>query len=363
MKIAIVHDWITNLGGAEKVLLKLHEIFPDAPIYTLVYDKKNMEKYFKGIEIRTSFIQKIPFGVKKYRYFLPLMPLAIEQFNLKEYDIVISSSSCCAKGINISTETTHICYCHTPMRYAWDMYWEYNQGNIIKKYIIAKMMQKLRIWDYITSSRVDMYIANSQNVAKRIKKHYNREAEVIYPAIDNIYYAKNDKQNKKTEYYLLVTRFVKYKKVNIIIEAFNELNIPLLVVGKGPEKNKIKKIAKKNITFKQDLKIEELKKCYEECKAFVFMAEEDFGMVMAEAEACGKPIIAYYKGGASEIVEENKTGILVKEQTKEALKKAIIEMESKYEKFDANEIRKKAQIFNEENFKKRMKEIIKGISK
>lgn len=356
-KIAIVHDWLTNFGGAEKVVLKLHEMFPEAPIYTLVYNKKIMEKYFKGIDIRTSFIQKMPFGVKMYKSYLPLMPLAIEQFDLSEYDIIISSSWCVAKGVNVKADTKHICYCHTPMRYAWDLYHEYNKGNIIKRSIIAQMMHKLRMWDYISSNRVDYFIANSKNIANRINKHYRREAEVIYPPIDNFFFENVKSETNDNGYYLLITRLVPYKKADLIVEAFNELGLPLVVIGNGPEKEKIVKSAKSNITFKQDLTDEEVKSHYDNCKAFIFMAEEDFGMVMAEAEACGKPVIAYSKGGAAEIVTEE-TGILVNEQTKEALKEAVLKMEKSYKNFDSNKIRKEAEKFNEKNFIEKIKRIV-----
>ena len=360
MKIAIIHDWIVSYGGGEKVVLALHNMFPEAPIYTSVYNKKKMEKYFKGIDIRTSFIQKLPFGISKYRYYLPLMPLAFEQFDLSDYDLIISSSSCCAKGVNVNANSTHICYCHTPMRYAWDMYNKYNQGNIIKKIIVAKQMNKLRQWDYITSNRVDKFIANSEYVKRRIEKHYRKEAVVINPPIDNEFYiSNNNERDYKDSYYLLVSRMVSYKKIDIIIEAFNELKLPLIIVGDGSEERKLKKIAKENITIIKNIPQKELKKLYDECKAYVFMAEEDFGMTMAEAQACGKPVIAYYKGGASEIVENGVTGILVKEQTKENLKDSIVEMEKNYSKFQSKIIREKAEKFKETNFIEKINKIIK----
>ena len=357
MKVAIIHDWIVNYGGAEKVLLEIHKIFPEAPIYTLVYNKKRMGKYFKGIDIRTSLVQKLPFGISKYRYYLPLMPMAFEQFDLSEYDLIISTSSCCAKGVNVNANSTHICYCHTPMRYAWDMYNKYNTGNILKKFIIAKQISKLRIWDCVSSNRVDYFIANSEYVKKRIEKHYRREARVINPPIDEMYYKKG-KKTGENGYYLAVSRMVKYKKMDLIVEAFNELNLPLIVVGDGPERNKVKRIAKKNIEFKEEISQKQLKELYDNCKAFVFMAEEDFGMVMAEAEACGKPVIAYYKGGASEIVENEKSGLFVEKQTKESLIEKVKLMEKIYKKFDEDEIREYAKKFNANNFREQIKNAI-----
>ena len=303
--------------------------------------------------------QKLPFGITKYRYYLPLMPIAFEQFDLSNYDLIISSSSCCTKGVNVNANSMHICYCHTPMRYAWDIYNEYNKGNLIKKIILAKQFNKLRQWDYITSNRVDTFIANSEYVKKRIEKHYRRKAIVINPPIDNDFYVANsNNEDYKNSYYLLVSRMVPYKKIDLIIETFNELKLPLIVVGDGYEETKLKKLAKENIQFKQNVSQTELKKIYDKCKAFVFMAEEDFGMVMAEAQACGKPVIAYYKGGASEIVEDRVTGLLVDEQSKEALKETVIQMEKLYPKFESELIRKKAEKFKEINFIKKINEII-----
>lgn len=359
MKVAIIHDWITNFGGAERIVLELHKLFPEAPIYTSIYDEKRMKQYFKGVDIRTSFIQKLPFAVKNYRYYLPLMPIAFEQFDLNEYDLVISSSSCCAKGVNVSAKTLHICYCHTPMRYTWDMYNEYCKGNFVKKIIISSQIHKIRQWDRLSADRVDYFLANSNYVANRINKHYRRDAKVIYPAVNKQFYAKkiNDtKEDKKS--YLIVARLVPYKKVNTVIETFDELGLPLKVVGDGPEKKKLIKMANSNINFLENLSEDKLMKEYQECRAFVFMAEEDFGMVMAEAQAMGKPVIAYKSGGASEIIIDGKTGILFKEQNNESLKCAVLQMEKCYEKFKPEEIRMNAQKFNEENFLKEIQKFI-----
>lgn len=239
IKVAIIHDWIVSLGGGEKVILKIHEMFPDAPIYTSIYNEKKMGKYFKGIKIYTSFLQHIPFSKTKHRYFLPLMPLAFEQFDLNDYDLVISSSSCCAKGVNVNANSVHICYCHTPMRYAWDMYNMYNNGNIIKKIIIAKQMHKLRQWDYISSNRVDYFISNSENVKNRINKHYRRSAKVIYPPIDKEFYEDFDSAKYECKNYLLITRLVPYKKARLVVEVFNELRITTNCCRRWTRKEKV----------------------------------------------------------------------------------------------------------------------------
>lgn len=358
MKVAIIHDWLVGFGGGESIVLKLLKIFPDATVYTSVYDEHSMGQYFDKVEVKTSFIQKLPFGISKYRYYLPLMPLAFEQFNLKDYDLVISSSSCCAKGVNVNANSIHFCYCHTPMRYAWDMYNEYNsKGNILKKAFISTQLHKLRQWDYISANRVDYFIANSRYIANRIKKHYRRDAVVIYPGINDEFY--NLPILEKSEnFYLLVTRLVDYKKVDIIVKTFNKLGKQLIIVGDGPERKKLEKMAKKNITFKGTLKENELKSLYQKCRAFVFMAEEDFGMVMAEAQAVGKPVIAYKKGGASEIVINNLTGLLIDEQTELALEEAVNKMERIYTKYDSQKIRETARKFSEENFFKEIKNYI-----
>lgn len=357
MKVAIVHDWLTSFGGGECVVLKLHKLFPEAPIYTTVYNKKELNKYFKNIEIKTSFIQKLPFGVKKYRYFLPLMPRAFEEFDLNEYDIVISSSSCCAKGVNVNANTLHFCYCHTPMRYAWDMYNQYNNFKGIKKWIISKQMYKLRQWDYISSNRVDYFISNSHNVANRIKKHYRRDSEVIYPGINNKFFEK-DLEKNKDGYYLVVSRLVKYKDIEIIIKTFNELNLPLVIVGGGPEEKELKRMAKENIQFAGFIDDEEIYNIYQKCKAFVYSAEEDFGMVMAEAQAMGKPVIAFNKGGACEIVKNDITGILFDEPKVENLKKAVLKLENEFEKFKPEQIRESARKFSEDEFYRKIKDYI-----
>lgn len=382
MKVAFVHDCLTTFGGAERVLLKLHELYPEAPIYTLMYDKKKMDKYFSGIEIRTSYLQTVYNIIHNYKILLPFMPRAIEEFDLSGFDLVISSSYICAKGVNLNADTTHICYCHTPMRYAWDLYFQYNNSkNIFKRYIISKLMHELRIWDRISADRVDYFIANSKNVANRIKKHYKADAKVIYPPIKNVFYnckdnesgkdvledAEIDAENKITinetkigDYYLAVSRLVEYKKMDIIIDAFNENKKKLIVVGSGPEEKKLRKKAKSNIKFIKGINDEELANYYKHCKAFVFMAEEDFGMVMAEAEASGRPVIAYGKGGAKEMVN-SKTGILIDNQDKDSLNEAIEVMEEKYLEYDANRIKEFAKRFSEETFLNDMKKFISEV--
>lgn len=356
MKVAIVHDWLTNMGGAERIIKIFHELFPDAPIYTLVYDKESMPDEFKNMDVRVSFLQQIPFGKKKYQSLLPFMPTAIEQFDLSGYDLVISSSTCCAKGVLTRTDTLHICYCNTPMRYGWDFYHEYIKGkNRLSKLLIAFAMNYIRLWDRLSADRVDYFIANSNNVKKRIKKHYRRESVVIYPPVDTQFYTPSDEDD---DYYLIVSRLVPYKRIDLAIEVFNDLGLPLVIIGEGTEFSKYINIAKDNILFLGRLSDEEVREHYRRCKAFVFPGEEDFGITPVEAQSCGRPVIAYGRGGALETVVEGKTGLFFHEQSKEALKKAILDFEKSFNNYDKQIIRNHALNFGIDRFKKEFIEFI-----
>jgi glycosyltransferase involved in cell wall biosynthesis len=356
MKLAIVHDWLTNMGGAERIIRIFHELFPDAPIYTMVHDKENMPKDFKEMDIRTSFIQKMPFGVKKYQSYLPLMPVAVEQFDLSDYDVVISSSTSCAKGVITRSDTVHICYCNTPMRYAWDMYHDYiKDKNVVTKYTIAFLMNYIRLWDRISADRVDYYIANSKNVANRIKKHYKRESEVIYPPVNTDYYTPGDKVE---DFYLVVSRLVPYKRIDLVVEAFNKLGFPLKIIGDGSEFKRLRSMAKSNIKFLGRLSDEEVREHYRKCKAFIFPGEEDFGITPVETQACGRPVIAYGKGGTLETVIDDQTGVFFKEQTVEAIINAVKYFEKNIFKFDSSIIRQNALNFSKNVFKQKIKEFV-----
>lgn len=356
MKVAIVHDWLTNMGGAERIIRILHELFPDAPIYTLVYNKKNMPEDFKKMDIRTSFIQKMPLGIKKYQSYLPLMPIAVEQFDLREYDIVISSSTACAKGVVTRSDTMHICYCNTPMRYAWDMYHNYIEGkNKLTKGIIAILMNYIRLWDKVSADRVDYYIGNSSYVASRIKKHYRRESEVIYPPVNTDYYTP---KGQVRDYYLVVSRLVPYKRVDLVVDAFNSLGLPLKVIGSGSELDKLKSIAKSNIEFLGRLSDEKVREYYRACKAFIFPGEEDFGITPVEVQACGRPVVAYGKGGALETVVQGETGIFFYNQNTGNLIEAVKKFENNADEFCIDNIRKNALTFSEDTFKEKIKNFV-----
>lgn len=360
MKIALIHDWLVTLAGAEKVLEAICEIYP-APVFTLVADRKKLKgSVFEKAEILTSFIQKLPRAKKKYRNYLPLFPLAIEQFDLSDYDVIISSNTCVAKGVLTKAAQLHICYCHTPVRYAWDLYHQYLKETGLNKGIkgaIAKLiLHYIRIWDYSTANRANYFIANSKWVAGRIKKIYGRDATVIYPPVD---VDKFELQVDKEDFYLTASRMVPYKKIDLIIEAFSQmLDKKLVIIGDGPDFKKVKSKAGKNVELLGYQPFEVLKDYMQRAKAFIFAAEEDFGIAPVEAQACGTPVIAYGKGGATETVVDGKTGIFFSEQTAESITEAVRHFEKMEDKFDPTSIRQNAERFSKERFKKEFKEFV-----
>lgn len=352
MKIAIAHDWLTNMGGAEKVVINFTELYPEAPVYTTVYNGKNLDSSLKNINVKTTFLQKIKGVNKKHQSLLPLMPLAWEQLDFNEYDVVLSSSSSCAKGVVTSPDTMHVCYCHTPMRYAWEFYNEYMEREkigFLKRKLIPIIMNYIRIWDVTSANRVDYFIANSENVAKRIRKHYRREAFVIHPPVRASYFNISDIDE---DYFVIVSRLVPYKRVDLAVEAFNELGLPLIVIGGGPQEDYLKSIAKDNVKILGRQSDEVIKEHYAKCRAFIFPGEEDFGITPLEAQASGRPVIAFGKGGALETVVEGKTGIFFEKQTKEDLISAVEKFQGIV--FDKQEIRNHALQFDEEVFKKKI---------
>jgi glycosyltransferase involved in cell wall biosynthesis len=365
MNIALIHDWLVGIRGGEKVLeqiiiaLKERYDIKRLEIFTLVHRKNSQSEIIENEIINTSFIQKLPLGLKKYRYFLPLFPYAIETFDLSDFDLVISSSHAVAKGVVPNSKAVHICYSHTPMRYIWDHYHTYfgNSGRI-KKAVYNYTAKKLREWDIISSNRVDYFIANSNNVKNRIKKIYRRDARVIYPPVDTDFFSCED-AIEKGDYFLIVSALVPYKKVDVAIEAFNKTDYKLKIIGEGPEKKKLKKLVKNNnIEFIGAVDNDLLKKYYCKAKALIFPAEEDFGIVPVEAQSCGTPVIAYGKGGALETVINNETGIFFDYQTSEALLIAIDNFSKKM--FNNRLLKENSKKFSKMNFKK---EIIKFIDK
>ena len=293
MKIAIVHDWLTGMGGAERLIINFKEIYKDAPIYTTFYNPEKLAKELKDLDVRTSFLQGKKMVTNHKKYF-PFMPLAFALFNLKEYDVVLSSSTCCAKGVKVPNGV-HICYCNTPMRYAWEKKDEYLKNmNPVKKLLVNVFLWFMRKWDVWSSKRVDYFIANSTAVQERIKKYYNRDSIVINPAVRckmfNI-------SNVNGDYYFIVSRLVSYKRFDLAVKACSELGKKLIVIGDGPEKQNLEKIANENVTFLGQQPDEVVQKYMSECKALLFPGEEDFGITPVEAMSCGRPVIAYGKGG------------------------------------------------------------------
>lgn len=352
MRIAFVNDYLNQFGGAERVLKSLCELFPEAPIYTLFYDAKATHNIFEGREIRTSFLQKIPLSKTHHRFFPLLMPMAVEQFDFKNYDIVLSVASSFAKGVITHPHTKHICYCLTPPRFLWDssqkFVEEFRYPWLVKK-ILPPFVSYLRLWDKEASHRVDKFIAISDFVKARIKKYYLKDADVLYPPVDVSKFKVGASEGK---YFLMAGRLVTYKRFDLGVKAFNKLTLPLKVVGTGVELKNLKKIAGPNIEFLEKVSDEELADLYTNAKALIFPQEEDFGIVPLEAMASGRPVIAYRSGGAVETIIDGKTGIFFDEQGEEA----IIDAVNKFSKmkFNPSLCRQQAEKFDTKVFRKRI---------
>lgn len=371
MKTAIVYDRVNKWGGAEQVLLALHEIFPKAPLYTSVYNKKTAKWAEVFPQIHTSFLQNIPFAKTNHEYFAPLMPLVFESFNFDEFDLVITVTSEAAKGIITKPKTKHICYCLTPTRYLWSGYGQYFKGATFKG-VAAPLIKYFRKWDKVAGQRPDHMIAISTAVQKRIKKYYGRESEINYPPVDiEKFQISNNKiqtnsklqitKPKQQEYYLIVSRLVSYKKVDLVVEAFNDLGKRLIVVGTGRQQGYLKRIAKDNIEFRGFVDGEELVSLYQNAKAFIYPQEEDFGITAVEAQAAGVPVIAYKKGGAIDTVLDSKTGIFFTPQTVDRLVKAVKKLD-KIE-FDQSDIIKNVNRFSKEIFRENFRKYIDKVMK
>lgn len=357
MRVALIHDYLNQYGGAERVLEAIAEIFPKAPIYTLIYSPKHIRGAFSDKKIHTSFLQKFPLVKSHHRAFPLLMPVAVEKFNLSEYDIVFSDSTSFAKGVITKPKTLHICYCHTPPRYAWDDSHKYIKEFTmfpLAKIFIPFFMNYIRLWDREAAMRVDEFICNSKFVANRIQKYYKRKAKVIYPPVDTRKFLPSNKP--PDNYFLMVGRLLAYKRFDIAIGAFNKLKFSLKIVGGGPERKKLEAMANKNIEFLGEKNDEDLKEYYQNCKALIFPQEEDFGLVAIEAMACGRPVIAYGEGGALESVREKETGMFFNEQTVEDLIAAVKDFQ--FDKFNPQKIRAHALVFDKEIFKKKIRDFI-----
>lgn len=359
MKVAIIQEWLVSVGGSDKVVKAILDVFPEADIFTLVAKREVCDEL--GIpweKVHTSFIQKIPLGTKKHRVYLPLFPFAIEQFDLRGYDVIISSSHCVAKGVLTKADQLHICYCHSPVRYVWDMYNEYLEESHLEKglksLLVRYMLHRIRKWDMLSSFRVDHYISNSDYVGRRIRETYHREATTIHPNID---IKRFELCTDKHDYYLASSRLVAYKKIDIIIEAFNHMpDKHLIVIGGGPNLEAYRKMANANVMVMGYQPFEVLKEKMQHARAFIFAADEDFGMIPIEAQACGTPVIAYGHGGSLETVDKDRTGIFFNKQTPDAIIKAVEQFEALgAQPFDYSICRKWAENFSEERFKQELK--------
>ncbi len=366
MKVAIIHDWLVGYAGGEKVLEEILKIYPNADLFSLVdYMPDNQRDFIMNKKVNTSFIQKLPMAKKKYRSYLPLMPLAIEQLDVSNYDVIISSSHAVAKGVITGPDQLHISYIHSPIRYAWDLQHQYleeaglNKG--LKGMLAKYMLHKIRNWDYRTSNGVDYFLSNSDFIGKRIWKVYRRESSTIYPPVDVSSFTLGE---TKEDFYLTASRMVPYKKINIIVEAFSKMpDKKLVVIGTGPDFEKIKAKAGSNVQMLGYQSFEVLKDHMQRAKAFVFAAEEDFGITPVEAQACGTPVITYGKGGALETVNgfgecENPTGLFFTEQTPESIIKAVQKYEEIEQLFLPKDCRDNSLRFSPERFREEIRSFV-----
>lgn len=358
MKVAIVHDWLTGMRGGERCLEAFCELFPDADLYTLVHCPKMVSPIIERHRIHTSFIQRLPFSQKAYRHYLPLYPLAIASFDLSGYDLILSSSHCVAKGVRVPAGVCHISYVYTPMRYIWDQYEVYfnKQSSSWSVRTGMKMLRpRLQKWDVGSNGDIYAFIANSSYVADRIARYYSRKADVIYPPVDLERFSASSRDDG---FYLLVTALVPYKRVDLAILAFNQLKLPLKIIGEGPDKRRLAELAGPTVTFLGSQSDQEISEAYARCRALIFPGEEDFGIVPLEAMASGKPVIAYGKGGALETVVPPATGLFFFEPTPKALSDAVLYFEKHREKFDPIRIREHVQSFGREKFLKNIERYI-----
>ncbi len=352
VKVALVHDWLTGQRGGEKVLEVFSEIFPQAPIYTLIHFKGSQSPEIEKKPIMTSFIQRMPFLRSQYRFYLPLFPLAIELFDLQDYELVISSSHCVAKGVIPRPDSLHVSYIHSPVRYAWNQYFSYfspQKLGVFSRILIPPLIHKIRLWDVSSVSRVDCFLANSMTVANRIKRYYRREADVIHPPVDTRFFQPEGDQE---DYFLIVSALVPYKRIDLAIEAFNRKGAELRIVGHGPDFKTLKKRAHRNIKFLGALDGESLLQIYQKAQALVMPGEEDFGINSLEAQACGVPVIAYGRGGATETVSPGETGLLFPELKVSSLLEAL----DKFHGLTLNRenMRANALKFSRESFKQKV---------
>ncbi len=355
MKLALVHDWLNTLGGAERVLIELHKTFPQAPIYVLFYDKRFVRQWLPDAAVHASFLQKIPFITRIYPMLALLMPIAIESFDLSHFDRVISSSVTFSKGLVLKPSTKHICYCYSPARFLWDRHAEYINGREYP-WLTRISQHLLRLWDYSAADRADHFVAISEAVKDRIGKYYRKEATVIYPPATLT--ARPEKIVPHQDFYLIVSRLYDYKNIRLAIETFNKLGYPLVIIGDGPDRRALEREAKKNIVFLGARDDATLASYYNACRAFIMPQEEDFGLTPVEAMQFGKPVVALRKGGALETVVEGRTGEFFDDAIPEAMADAIGRLNARYTSYYPTEIKEHAKQFSAERFKAAIMQVL-----
>lgn len=350
LKVALVHDWLVGRGGGERVLYDIHTLFPDAPIYTLVYDQDKAPEWCKECDIRTTYIQKWPGAKSHHKLLLSFMPKAWEALDLTEYDLVISCCASCCKGVITRPDALHVCYSFSPTRYVWDLYYDYLENtNAIKRFFMKRMIHKVRLWDFQAAQRVDHFAADSNFVGSRIKKYYRRDFTTIYPGTRINEYPITEMPD---DYYLVVARFVRYKRVDLAIEACNQLKKKLVVIGSGgEEEERLKKLAGDTVEFLGRVSDEEMERYYSRAKAFLFPGIEDYGITPVEAMSAGVPVLAFGKGGALETVQEGKTGLYFHDQTVSGLVHCIEEFERNGVAYSRQQIHDYSLNFSDEIFK------------
>jgi glycosyltransferase involved in cell wall biosynthesis len=354
MRVAIIHDYLNQYGGAERVLEALHELYPDAPVYTSIYDPAAMPAEYRTWDIRTSWMQRLPGWRRAFRAYFPLYPSAFESFDLSGYDLILSSSSAYAKGIIPSPTAVHICYCHTPMRFAWrtEAYVEREGIGGLLRILMSLLLTNLRQWDVSNAPRIDQFVANSREVAGRIKRYYGRDSVIIPPPVDLPPYA----PQPPGDYYLAGGRLIPYKRLDLVVQAFNALGLPLKIFGDGRDRARLEAMAGPNITFLGYVSEQQRRDLFANCRAFVFPGEEDFGITPLEAMAAGRPVIAYAAGGALDSIIDGKTGRFFHEQSAAALAAAVGQTHA--DQYDADAIRRHAEGFAREVFLARMRQLI-----
>lgn len=372
LKVALVHDYLTQFGGAERVLYALHHLFPDAPIYTLFYDKKITNTYFSAARIHSTFLQKLPRRLRRrFRYIAPLAVPAVENINVQDYDLVISSSAFFSKGVISGPDTVHVCYCHTPTKYLWELYRDPRKKDRLKGVLGKIVTHTFRLWDFDSANRVDHFIANSKNTKKRISKYYHKDSFIIYPLVDTRLIENGERATPAQRsavldrlpenFFLVVSQLQDYKRIDVAVEAFAKLKWPLVVIGDGPERRTLEKIGGDNVIFLGRQPDDIVKACYERCYAYVHSGKEDFGIAPVEAMLYGKPVLAYRAGGVLESVVEGVNGEFFDDLHPAVLADGVRRLNENYKTYSPAMIKQMGSRFGPEKFKGEFKRVLKRI--